>query len=398
MGAIGLVCLLVAAGMLWYMSLELKNNELQLVERKEEPKIAVLVAARDESAVIEGLLKSLKKQTIKIEPEDIYVIIETVDDPTLDICKKYGNTVVLRKDLSKQRKGYALDEAVKAIRQAEKHYDVYFVFDADNLLAEDFVGKMLENYRAGYEIATGEREPKNGNANVIAAVSALTFSMINGIGNRSRVAKRANMVFSGTGFFVTGELVDEWRGWPFHSLTEDYEMSLYATLHGLATTYNEEAKFYDEQPTKFGQTVLQRVRWIKGYFTARKKYIPLMRVKKRAHNYGSLVRERVGVKPVILAIIGVVLIALDAMAWLIYCGKGWWGLVVVGGVLVVVYLVLMVATIWIIGQERAEFSPKVKFQAVLFNPVYLVTYVPCALKALLSKNVSWKKIDHGKKG
>lgn len=397
MCVVGVVCLVVAAVMLAISLKSSKNNKLTPKERKGSPEIAVLIAARDESAVIEGLLKSLQKQTVEVKPEDIYVIVETVDDPTIDICKKYGNTVVLRKDLSKQRKGYALDEAVRAIRKAERRYNMYFVFDADNLLAEDFVEKMLESYRAGYEIATGYRYPKNGNENVITAVSALTFSMINALGNRARAKERANIVFSGTGFFVTGDLVEEWQGWPFHSLTEDYEMSLYATLHGLATTYNEEARFYDEQPTRFGQTVLQRVRWIKGYFTARKKYVPLMRVKKRADNIGSIVHERIGVKPAIMAIIGVVLILVDAAGWMIYLGKGEMALAVVVGVLIFIYLVLMVATIVILRQEKAEFIPKIRVQAVLFNPVYLVTYVPCALKAILSKNVTWKKIEHGKK-
>lgn len=397
MGVIGIICLIVAAGLLvadWFWT---GKNKLNLKKRIEEPKIAVLIAARDESAVIEGLLKSLKKQTVEVKPEDIYVIVETVDDPTIEICKKYGNTVVLRKDLSKQRKGYALDEAVKAILGAGKHYDVYFVFDADNLLAEDFMRRMLESYQEGYEIVTGYRYPKNGDANVITAVSALTFSMINALGNRTRAKKQANIIFSGTGFFVTGDLVEEWRGWPFHSLTEDYEMSLYATLHGLATTYNEVAEFYDEQPTRFRQTVLQRVRWIKGYFTARKKYIPLMRVKKRADNIGSLIHERIGVKPAIVAIIGIILILVDAVGWMIYLGRSEMALVAVAVIVVLVYLALLIATLIILGREKAEFTPKIKVQAVLFNPIYLVTYVPCALKALLTKNVAWKKIDHGKK-
>lgn len=397
MGVVGVVCLIVAMVMLVVSLTSAGNNKLTLKRREKDPRIAVLIAARDESAVIEGLLESLKKQTVEVKPEDVYVIVETMDDPTVDICKKRGNTVVLRRDLSKQRKGYALDEAVKAILKVGKHYDMYFVFDADNLLAEDFVENILESYRAGYEIVTGYRYPKNGNENVIAAVSALTFSMINALGNRARAQKQANIVFSGTGFFVTGDLVEEWRGWPFHSLTEDYEMSLYATLHGLATTYNEEARFYDEQPTGFRQTVLQRVRWIKGYFTARKKYVPLMRVKKRADNIGSIIHERIGVKPAIVAIIGVILILVDAVGWMIYLGKCEMALVAAGVIVILVYLVLMVATMVILRQEKAEFTSKIKVQALLFNPVYLVTYVPCALKALLTKNVAWKKIDHGKK-
>lgn len=397
MGVIGVVCLVIAVGMFVVGCVALGKNKLNLKVRKGKPEIAVLIAARDESAVIEGLLNSLEKQTVRVNPEDIYVIVETLEDPTVEICKRHGNMVVLRKNLTKQRKGCALDEAVQAIREAKKRYDLYFVFDADNVLAEDFVERMLESYAAGYEIATGYRYPKNGNTNMITAVSALTFSMINVVGNRSRVAKQANMVFSGTGFFVAGELVEEWRGWPFHSLTEDYEMSLYATLHGLATTYNEEARFYDEQPTKFSQTILQRVRWIKGYFMTRRKYVPLMRVRRQADNYGSLVHERIGVKPAILAIVGVVLVVLDVVFWLAYFGKGWLALVVVIAVLLAVYVGLMIFTWVILKQEKTQFRPKIKVQAVLFNPVYLAAYVPCAIKALLTKNVSWKKIDHGKK-
>ena len=72
-------------------------------------------------------------------------------------------------------------------------------------------------------------------------------------------------------------------------------------------------------------------------------------------------------------------------------------LVAVAVIVVLVYLALLIATLIILGREKAEFTPKIKVQAVLFNPIYLVTYVPCALKALLTKNVAWKKIDHGKK-
>lgn len=397
MGVLGIICLFVALVMFLRGQSALKDNKLKLIERNGEPRIAVLIPARDESAVINDLLLSISRQTVRVRPEDVYVIVEDLGDPTVDICKQRGNRVILREDLSKQRKGFALDEAVKQIFERGEHYDLYFVFDADNVLDENYFAEMLKSYMAGYEIATGYRYPKNGNQNVITAVSALTFSMINVMGNCERVKQQANIVFSGTGFYVVGELVDEWQGWPFHSLTEDYEMSLYATLHGITTTYNEQAKFYDEQPVHYRQTVLQRVRWIKGYFMARRKYIPLIKARKHADNYGSLVREKIGVKPVIWAIIGLVLLILDGVAWMIYLGKYVKILKVLAVWVIVIYLILAIITMVLIKRERTEFSPQIKVKAVLFNPIYLVTYVPCALKALLTKNVSWKKIDHGKK-
>lgn len=397
MGVVGALCLLIALVLCLRGRVALHDNHLSLQPRPGKPRIAVLIPARDESAVIEGLLKSLARQTVKLRPEDIYVIVEQASDSTVEICQKYHNTVLLRQDLSKQRKGYALDEAVKMIRKQEKHYDLYFVFDADNILEKDYLAEMLKSYAVGYEIATGYRNAKNCNANAIAAVSSLTFSMINVMSNHRRARYGANIVFSGTGFFVTGELVDEWQGWPFFSLTEDYEMSLYATLHGIATTYNEDAMFYDEQPTKYRQTVAQRVRWIKGFFTARKKYIPLMRLKRHAQNPGSLRKEIIGVKPAIFAIIGAILVLLSLLVGMLSHGKVVLAVqsVLIG--LLLIYLILLVITIVMIRREKMAFTPKIKLQAALLNPLYLVTYIPCALKALLKKDVTWQKIEHNGK-
>ncbi len=395
MSILGLV-LLIYAGILFLRgNAALKQNRLQLKPRKIKPRIAILVAARDESKVIAGLLESIQRQTVNVSPEDVYVIVETLDDPTVQICKRYHNTVILREDLNKQRKGYALDEAIRQILARDRHYDAYFIFDADNILSEDYLEEMLKIYAAGYEIATGYRNSKNGNTNVISAVSSLTFSMINVMSNRNRATHGANIIFSGTGYYIAGDLIEEWQGWPFQSLTEDYELSLYATLHSLTTFYNEKAMFYDEQPTKYRQTVAQRVRWIKGYFSARKKYIPLIRVKKHGNNYGSLVKERIGVRPAIFAILGLLAIIVGVVIELCTLGKALDIIAAIPGILVFVYIVLMLITIEMLKREKLDLTTKTKLKAVLFNPIYLATYIPCALKALLKKDVSWIKIKHG---
>lgn len=394
---IGLGCLLYAGGLGLYANRALRDNKLSLIRHTRMPRMAFLIPARNESAVIEGLLRSIAKQAIKVNMRSVYVIVETLEDPTIMICKKYGCSVILRENLDHQRKGYALDEAIKQIRAAGRHYDLYFIFDADNRLAPDYLYEMLKTFSHGYEMAIGYRHAKNHNQNVIAAVSALTFSMINTLGNKNRVAYGANIIFSGTGCYIDGELIEKWKGWPFHSLTEDYEMSLYAVLHNISTFYNEKAVFYDEQPTRYRQTVDQRVRWIKGYFSARAKYIPLMKKRKVMDNQGSLIKESAGVKPVIWALIGVVCLLFNDIVGIFVNPN--WGLILVSliGVILLVYLVLMIITIVMIRKEKMRFSKKMKWKAVLFNPIYLVSYVPCALKALFIKDVQWKPIEHSGK-
>lgn len=390
----GMVLVIIGALWFFYGGRVLKQNHLVLEPRTKLPKRAVLIPAREESAVIEGLLASLQKQTSPVPMRDVYLIVERAEDPTVAIAQRYGATVLLRTHAERQRKGYALDEALRQILP-RKDYDLYFIFDADNILAKTYMEEMLKSYAAGYDLATGYRNSKNANANVLAAVSSLTFSMINVLGNKNRIKKGANVIFSGTGCFVDGELIRKWQGWPFHSLTEDYEMSLYATLHGLTTFYNEEAEFYDEQPTKYAQTVAQRVRWIKGYFSARRKYIPLMRKRKRAQNLGSIKKEVVGVRPIITMLIGVILMIIGMMVEL--CARGEVGLAMATVLALVagVYLILVAITLEMVKREKVELKPGIKWRAVLFNPLYLITYVPCALNALVRKDVGWQKIEHG---
>ncbi len=414
--------ILVILGTIWFLStgLVMGRQKLNLTPRENPERIAVLIAARDESAVIEGLLESLEQQTIMtaapnpLSMRDVFVIVESDQDPTVKICRKHGASVIIRTRPERQRKGYALDEALKQILPQHKSYDAYFIFDADNRLAPDYFEKIFASYRAGYQLATGYRSSKNANENVITAVSTLTFSMINTIGNQKRTRRGGNIIFSGTGFYVDGRLVEEWRGWPFHSLTEDYELSLYATLHGFTTTYNTSAVFYDEQPTRFRQTVAQRTRWIKGYFSARQKYIPLMRqalrhkprrasrsASSRASTYpansGSLRREAIGVKPVIMILVGVVIMFLGGLIELCARGQAGIALLTTLATLALVYFVLMLITIELIKREHLRLDPALRLRTILFNPLYLITYVYCALKALFVKNVKWTRIEHGER-
>ena len=392
---VGLLCLLYAGGLWIYANRALRHNELKLTKRMKFPEIAILIPARNESAVIEGLLKSIVKQTVKVKMRNVYVIVETLHDPTITICKKYGCSVILRERLDLQRKGYALDEALRQILAAERHYDLYFIFDADNRLSPDYLREMLLVYHQGYDMATGYRHAKNNNQNVIAAVSALTFTMINTLGNKNRIRYGGNIIFSGTGCYIDGKLIEQWQGWPFHSLTEDYEMSLYAILHNISTFYDEKAVFYDEQPTRYLQTVAQRVRWIKGYFSARAQYIPQMRKREVGSNQGSLIKECAGVKPVIFALIGVVCLLFNDIVGIFLRPN--WGMILTSliGILAVVYIVLMLITVALIKKEKMKFSTRIKWQTVLFNPIYLLTYIYCALKALVVRNVEWKPIEHG---
>lgn len=398
--------LLIVIGFLLfcYVRIVEKNNSFDLVEKtKKEPSICILIPARYESKVIEGLFQSIQNQTYPIHMEDVFVIIESKDDPTYELAKKYKITTIIRKRLDLKRKGYALDEAIQYLKKEKKEYDLYFIFDADNILKEDFIEQMIPCYKEGYDITLGYRNCKNGNESIIASCSTMTFSMLNTLINQGKVKYNGNIILSGTGYFITKELIQEWNGFPFHSLTEDYEMTLHSILHGYKMYYQIQAEFYDEQPITYSQSKKQRIRWIKGFITARKKYIPLLKKKRkeRPKNIGSIRSEIIGVLPYIFIVAGVILFILQNLGVSLYYfitsnQLGMIYLIYSIGMLFITYAVLLIFSTYLLDKEKSTLNleENVKVNTIICHPFFLATYVSCALYALFKKNIGWDRIEH----
>ena len=92
-----------------------RNNNSPKESDTVTNKYCILIPARNESQVIEQLLISIEKQTKKINSKDVYIIVESKEDPTVEIVKKHNMNIIYRKDLTKKRKGYALDDAITEI-------------------------------------------------------------------------------------------------------------------------------------------------------------------------------------------------------------------------------------------------------------------------------------------
>ena len=393
--SIGLIFIISAFILLIYSYLVMPRCYLKPKKYNNKKRYCILIPPRYESKVINNLLLSITKQTTKINPKDIYIIVESIKDKTVDIAKQYNMNIILRENLSLKRKGYALNDAVTYILKKQIHYDAYFIFDADNILDKDFIKNMEKSINEGYDIGIGYRNTKNSNT-LVSASSALTFSMINTMLNERKNKYHNNLTISGTGYYIKGSIVEDWNSFPFHSLTEDYELTLYAILNNLTTTYNKKAIFYDEQPDNFNISLKQRTRWVKGYFEARKKYINKISKSetKNDPNFASKVNAFLGVTPYIYIIIGLLIILVN-----ILITKGITTFLCYLTIfLLLIYTVLVLFTIIMLKKEKnsLNISKSMKIKVIFYNPIFMFSYIICLLRTIFIKDIKWDKIDHNK--
>lgn len=158
-------------------------------------RFAVLIAARNEETVIGDLLDSLHAQDYDMSLITVFVIADNCTDRTAAIASEKGAVVYTRQNKQAVGKGYALEALLAHIKSDYPDgYDAYLVFDADNLLAPDFLTRMNESFSAGNEIITCYRNSKNYGSNWISAGYALWFlresRFLNGAGSAWQQLRR----------------------------------------------------------------------------------------------------------------------------------------------------------------------------------------------------------------
>lgn len=231
-------------------------------------KYAILVAARNEETVIGNLIDSIKAQDYPSDLVDIFVVADNCTDRTAEIAREMGAICYERTNPNERTKGYALRYLVQKIKEdyGIESFDGYFIFDADNLLNYDYITRMNESFDAGEKIVTSYRNSKNFDDNWISASYGIHWLRTVRNEHRARSLFHLATRIQGTGFLFTNELIR--NGWNYTSLTEDRAFCADAVAQGYKISYNNEAIFFDEQPTDIKIAMRQRIRWAKGHLQA----------------------------------------------------------------------------------------------------------------------------------
>ncbi|GAB6172457.1 glycosyltransferase family 2 protein [Paradesulfitobacterium aromaticivorans] len=251
--------------------------------RKRENKIlipeksfAVVVAAHNEEAVIGPLVENLFQMDYPRELFDVFVVADNCSDKTALIARDAGANVHQRFNNVKKGKGYALEWMFNRLFRMERQYDAVIIFDADNLVKENFLIEMNSKLCHGDKIVQCYLDSKNPFDTWVTNTFSIAFWLTNRLLQLSRYNLGLSNVLGGTGMCISIDVLKQ-MGWGATSLTEDLEFSMKALSHGIKTTWAHDAVVYDEKPLTFAQSWRQRKRWAQGQVDVAGRYlIPLL--------------------------------------------------------------------------------------------------------------------------
>ncbi len=366
-------------------------------EKAKLHRYAVLIAARNEEAVISQLIESIHNQTYPSELIDIFVVADNCTDNTAARARAAGATVWERFNSQQIGKGYAIDFLLDKIGQMypDKPFDGYFIFDADNLLDENYISEMNKSFSNSNRIITSYRNSKNYGKNWISAGTALWFLWESQYMNRSRMLLGTSCAVSGTGFLFHRDIIEKAGGWKYFLLTEDIEFSVNNIINGEKIAYCESAVLYDEQPVRFSQSWNQRMRWAKGNMQVSQKYGARMAksIFKSFSNYDITMTVSIAI---ILAAFSVIINLVGIGYELLTNGKNF--MLIVKSLWESLYkayiMFYLLGFITTITEWKKIYCPAVKKILYTFTfPFFMFTYVPNTFAAIFAK-VKWKKIEH----
>lgn len=242
------------------------RGQVKIPPAKKQHTYAFFIAAHNEEAVIANLVKSIKDQDYPSELIDIFVVADACTDNTAQAARDAGAIVYERNDLSRKGKSWVMDYGFdRILKEYPGKHEAFFIFDADNLLARDYVTVMNDAFDQGYLALTSYRNSKNFGSSWISAAYATWFMREARYLNNARMICGTSCAVSGSGYLVSAKIIQGMHGWDFHTLTEDIQFATFCAIHGVRIGYAP-AEFFDEQPVTLKASIKQRMRWTKGFY------------------------------------------------------------------------------------------------------------------------------------
>jgi cellulose synthase/poly-beta-1,6-N-acetylglucosamine synthase-like glycosyltransferase len=258
-----------------FISLFSFGKPRKLRDKLPQKRFLLLVAAHNEANVIGQLLDNLNNLDYPRDMYEVCLIADHCDDDTAFIGREKGVTVLEHwYSIGEPRgKPYALKYAIEKYRdRLGTDFDAVCIFDADNLVSLNYLKEMNNHLLNGEKLIQCYLDSKNPDDNWITLGYASSYYYMNRTWQLGKYRLKLGNAIGGTGFCVDATLLKE-VGWNAKSLTEDLEFTIQCLLRGVYATWAHHARVYDEKPTSFKASLIQRLRWARGHWDVCFRYV-----------------------------------------------------------------------------------------------------------------------------
>ncbi len=235
-------------------------------------RIAIVLPAHDEAAVIEHTLANLQQIARRDGNTDVVVIADNCTDDTAVLARAAGARVLARHDLSLRGKGYALDHAFRILLQ--ENFAAFAVIDADSSADENFLSALRDTLAAS-PAAQSRYMVRNGNVSPRTRLAELALAGFNVLRPRGRDRLGLSAGILGNGFALRRETLER-VPYTAASVVEDLEYHLRLIGAGLRVAFIDVTSVRGDMPSGGEGARTQRARWEGGRLRMLREHGPAL--------------------------------------------------------------------------------------------------------------------------
>jgi len=244
-------------------------KEPQAAKSARANRFAILTPAHNEELLISRLCESLLSINYPRELFEIFVIADNCNDRTPEICSAHSVNILLRNDLSRIGKGYALTWVLE--RVPLQKFDAVLIVDADNIVDPSILEELNQSINRGEHAIQCNNSIGNRNDSWFTQLLFVSRTIGNLLYHHSKYKLGLSSYLMGNGICFSTELLKR-KGWTAHSVGEDWEYYAQLIEDRIKIGFAVKAQIYHQESRSLEQATSQRLRWSSGRFNVLKKF------------------------------------------------------------------------------------------------------------------------------
>ncbi len=229
------------------------------------PLVTLLVAAKDESAVIEGSLRTWAELDYPRGRLELVIVDDGSTDDTAarvsSLAPSLTHDLRVLRHAASGGKARRLNEVVR-----ELDSEFVLILDADHWVEPDLIRRMLARFTRAPDVACVQvaSRPRNAPQNFLTKMQAIEYTFrCHGIYPGKPIG-----LFLGSGGMFRRSAFTAVNGFCEDMLTEDAEISYRLYDAGFCIAYDDHLETHDLAPATLESFISQRRRWMQGLWQA----------------------------------------------------------------------------------------------------------------------------------